>query len=107
MTPTTFNAFKPSNPTFALPGKPYKKNLALVDIPMARANRNPVSNLVYNLFLKRQSTYLVLVGGLAFGYDYLLDSAFDWHISEYNKGRTYEDVIATFPEIPPDCDEDE
>ena len=101
------SSFRPSQPSFAPPGKPYKKNLALVDVPMARPERNFLSKAIYELALKRQSTYVLLVGGLAFTYDYGIDRLFEWRTNQYNKGRTFEDVMKTFPKIPPGCDDDD
>ena len=72
---------------------------------MARTEKSMINKMFYNVVLKNNSTYWIFIGSLAFAFQTVLDISATNYVRNFNKGRMYEDVIATFPEIPPNCDE--
>ena len=101
------NAFRATPRKFALPDgvKQYTETLALSEQPKMRTPKAAINELFYTAVLKNNSSYFAFVGVLCFGFQYTLDTTIGNYIKNYNKGMSYEDVIATFPEIPPNCDE--
>jgi hypothetical protein len=100
--------FRQTTPKFAgLPEtvKAYQQSLILEHEPQYRQQKSYINQAFYNLVLKNNSTYWTFIGVLAFTFSYTLDNAALSYVRNYNKGMMYEDVIATFPEIPPNCDE--
>jgi hypothetical protein len=70
-----------------------------------RTEKSAINQLFYQTFLKNNSSYFALVGVFCFGLQYTLDSTVANYVANYNKGSSFADVVATFPEIPPNCDE--
>lgn len=87
------------------PGKEFKFPVVVNTATINK--RGAFADFIYNTFLKKTSSYFLTLGVLAWTFDYALDYVVDNYYVAANKGRSFNDVIATFPEIPPNCGDDD
>jgi len=64
-----------------------------------------IRNFLYTNFVQKASSSALMVAGLAVVFEQAYENVMESAWKSSNANMQYEDVIATFPEVPPNCDE--
>lgn len=87
--------------------KQYNQGAIYEHAQQKRESKSWANEFFYRNVLQKTSTYFAFVGVLAIGFDWSMREATDRYVAKFNQGRGFNDMITTFPAIPPGLDLEE